>query len=91
MQPKEPSESDVSDEEIQSVSECKGKKGTKQRKPKIPAALALMHGFAATNVGKNRLTVGGSLLSFGALLTSCVAAQARNQHRGLLERQGIRK
>ena len=35
----------------------KGKKVEEKKKPKIPAGFALMHGFAATNVGKNRLTV----------------------------------
>ena len=33
------------------------KKGAKPKKQKIPAGLALMHGFSATNVGKSRLTV----------------------------------
>ena len=35
----------------------KGKKHEGNKKPNIPAGFALMHGFAATNVGKNRLTV----------------------------------
>jgi hypothetical protein len=35
----------------------KGKKKEENKKPKIPAGLALMHGFSAPNVGKNRLTV----------------------------------
>jgi hypothetical protein len=35
----------------------KGKQVEEMKKPKIPAGFALMHGFAATNVGKNRLTV----------------------------------
>ncbi|KAI0352704.1 hypothetical protein OH77DRAFT_1591835 [Trametes cingulata] len=33
------------------------KKGKKNKGPKMPAGLALMHGFSATNVGKNRLTL----------------------------------
>jgi hypothetical protein len=33
------------------------KKAVQGKVPKIPAGLALMHGFSATNVGKNRLTV----------------------------------
>ena len=32
-------------------------KTSKTEKSKIPAGFALMHGFTATNVGKNRLTV----------------------------------
>ncbi|KAI0334789.1 hypothetical protein GY45DRAFT_1047398 [Cubamyces sp. BRFM 1775] len=34
------------------------KKGAKGKGLKMPAGLALMHGFSATNIGKNRLTVG---------------------------------
>ncbi|CAK5275568.1 unnamed protein product [Mycena citricolor] len=34
----------------------KANKG-KAKKPKVPSGFALMHGFLATNVGKNRLTV----------------------------------
>lgn len=33
------------------------KKGKKGKALKIPAGLALMHGFSAQNIGKNRLTV----------------------------------
>ncbi|KAK0206487.1 hypothetical protein DFS33DRAFT_592979 [Desarmillaria ectypa] len=33
---------------------CKGKQ--KKKKNKMPPGLALMHGFSATNIGKNRLT-----------------------------------
>jgi hypothetical protein len=29
----------------------------KEKKTKVPAGFALLHGFTATNVGKNRLTV----------------------------------
>lgn len=36
---------------------CKKKTSKKDKQSKIPAAFALMHGFTATNVGKNRLTV----------------------------------
>lgn len=32
-------------------------KNKKAKKAKVPAGFALMHGFTATNVGKNRLTV----------------------------------
>jgi hypothetical protein len=32
-------------------------KAKKDKKTKVPAAFSLMHGFTATNVGKNRLTV----------------------------------
>lgn len=32
-------------------------KAKKCKKDELPAAFALMHGFTATNVGKNRLTV----------------------------------
>jgi hypothetical protein len=41
-------------------------KSKKDKKSKIPAGFALMHGFSATNVGKNRLTVSydGSPLIF---------------------------
>ncbi|KAJ7904439.1 hypothetical protein B0H14DRAFT_2662872 [Mycena olivaceomarginata] len=41
VQPKEPSEPDTAS----------------RKKPKVPAGLALMHGFTATNVGKNRITL----------------------------------
>lgn len=42
--------------------EKENKKGTKnenneKKKHRIPAGLALMHGFSSTNVGKSRLTV----------------------------------
>lgn len=33
------------------------RKAKKGKKNSIPAGFALMHGFTATNVGKNRLTV----------------------------------
>ncbi|KII94802.1 hypothetical protein PLICRDRAFT_25529 [Plicaturopsis crispa FD-325 SS-3] len=35
----------------------RSRKGNKENKPKVPAGFALMHGFSATNVGKNRLTL----------------------------------
>ena len=37
--------------------EGKKTKGKQEKKPKVPAAFALMYGFSATNIGKNRLTV----------------------------------
>jgi hypothetical protein len=53
VQPKEPSEPDTAS----SDGNNKKKRGAKAKKPKVPAGLALMHGFTATNVGKNRITV----------------------------------
>ncbi|KAJ7781317.1 hypothetical protein B0H16DRAFT_1497933 [Mycena metata] len=55
VQPKEPSEPDTAS----SNGNFKSKKRTKAKgkKPKVPAGFALMHGFTATNVGKNRLTL----------------------------------
>lgn len=44
------------------------KKGGKNKKQKIPAGLALMHGFSATNVGKSRLTV-SNIYDSGTILT----------------------
>lgn len=44
-----------------------GKKSAKRKKDsasKLPAGFALMHGFSATNVGKNRLTVRNSLVIY---------------------------
>lgn len=56
----------ASDEEDGSDSGAmKATKATKQRKKKstsLAAGLALMHGFTAKNIGKNRLTVCSSLL-----------------------------
>lgn len=49
MQPERPK----GQEDIDSPS----KPNSKKAKQKLPAGLALMHGFTATNVGKNRLTV----------------------------------
>ncbi|KAJ7700014.1 hypothetical protein B0H17DRAFT_274889 [Mycena rosella] len=55
VQPKEASEPDTAS----SQGNAKSKKRTKakDKKTKVPAGFALMHGFTATNVGKNRLTV----------------------------------
>ena len=69
----QPNECDGTDEENHTMSNRKGKKGKTKTKPKVPAALALMHGFAATNVGKNRLTVGGSFLWFRVLISYVTA------------------
>lgn len=56
--PQPPSETgvDEGDDERITLKKSKGKK-TKAKAPKMPAGLALMHGFSATNVGKHRLTV----------------------------------
>ena len=75
VQPKEITESDGTGEGNHLISNRKGKKEKTRKKPKIPTALALMHGFAATNVGKNRLTVGDCLLCFRVLLILDVTAQ----------------
>jgi hypothetical protein len=52
---------DQQSEEENIPSSARGKRRKKEdgakKKPSIPAGFALMHGFAATNVGKNRLTV----------------------------------
>ncbi|KAJ6539273.1 hypothetical protein B0H19DRAFT_1178144 [Mycena capillaripes] len=55
VQPKEASEPDT----VSSDGNDKQKKRTKAKgkKPKVPPGFALMHGFTATNVGKNRLTL----------------------------------
>ncbi|KAJ6515968.1 hypothetical protein C8R45DRAFT_958227 [Mycena sanguinolenta] len=55
VQAKEPSEPDTVSSNDNNKKGAKGK--AKAKKPKIPAGLALMHGFIATNVGKNRLTL----------------------------------
>lgn len=56
----------ASDEEHVSASGAmkatKATKGNKKKSTSLAAGLALMHGFTAKNVGKNRLTVGRSLL-----------------------------
>ena len=47
----------VSDvEELERSNPCK-EKTAKRNKEKVPVGLALMHGFNASNVGKQRLTV----------------------------------
>jgi hypothetical protein len=48
---------ELEDDENENSSPLPEKKTKKAKKSKIPAGLALMHGFTATNVGKNRLTV----------------------------------
>jgi hypothetical protein len=55
VQPKEPSEHGTAS----SNGDPKQRKRTKAKgkKSKVPSGFALMHGFTATNVGKNRLTV----------------------------------
>ncbi|KAJ7667948.1 hypothetical protein DFH06DRAFT_1294817 [Mycena polygramma] len=55
VQPKEVTEPDTAS----SNGNAKHKKGVKGKgkKPKVPSGFALMHGFSATNVGKNRLTL----------------------------------
>jgi hypothetical protein len=49
-------------------------KAKKNKKNSIPAGFALMHGFTATNVGKNRLTV--SYYDCLPILTDFLQAQA---------------
>jgi hypothetical protein len=49
----------IDDDENPSDTEgSKKRKGKKAKNSKLQAGFALMHGFAATNVGQNRLTVG---------------------------------
>lgn len=55
--PSEDEEEEDENERTVVTKQAKGKKKSKGRTPKIPAGLALMHGFSATNVGKSRLTV----------------------------------
>lgn len=67
--PKSP-ESDSEEESDTQRRRRTGKSSKKTKKSKglnMPAGLALMHGFAATNIGKNRLTVSlhGSVASSG--------------------------
>jgi hypothetical protein len=50
---------ELEDDENENCSSVPEKKTKKAKQSKIPAGLALMHGFTATNVGKNRLTVSG--------------------------------
>ncbi|KAJ7507725.1 hypothetical protein B0H11DRAFT_1968345, partial [Mycena galericulata] len=52
VQAKGPSEPDAA-----SSNGDKKKMKAKGKKPKVPSGFALMHGFSATNVGKNRLTL----------------------------------
>lgn len=49
--------SSASDNESDSKRKRKETKAKKTKRLNIPAGLALMHGFSATNIGKNRLTV----------------------------------
>jgi hypothetical protein len=56
----EETESEDGSEDSQSLGIKRGskkKERKKEKKTKVPAGLALMYGFSATNVGKNRLTV----------------------------------
>jgi hypothetical protein len=64
--------------EIMNAREVKTSRGEKEntndgygsndkKKQKVPAGLALMHGFASISVGKSRLTVRKSLSSVGVL------------------------
>ena len=46
-------EPEISDKENDKNESCQ----TRTRNKKLPAGFALMHGFSATNVGKERLTV----------------------------------
>ncbi|RXW25218.1 hypothetical protein EST38_g553 [Candolleomyces aberdarensis] len=43
------------------------KRAGKSKRQKVPAGLALMHGFSATNVGKSRLTVNGTYKVYGSI------------------------
>ncbi|KAJ7047443.1 hypothetical protein C8F04DRAFT_1058841 [Mycena alexandri] len=54
VQPKEASEHDTASSNGNPKSKRTKAKG---KKPKVPSGFALMHGFTATNVGKNRLTL----------------------------------
>ncbi|KAJ7228735.1 hypothetical protein GGX14DRAFT_414565 [Mycena pura] len=53
MKPKEATESETASS---NGNKRKKRKQAKDEKSKVPAGFALMHGFTATNVGKNRLT-----------------------------------
>ncbi|KAF9055171.1 hypothetical protein BDZ89DRAFT_1055777 [Hymenopellis radicata] len=56
---------DEEDDDISSKPKAKGKTRLASKKDKVPPGLALMHGFAASNVGKNRLTARLPPPSFG--------------------------
>ncbi|KAH9894248.1 hypothetical protein C8Q73DRAFT_695021 [Cubamyces lactineus] len=57
-----PVESDSGGDDDEDREQAKARRGSKKAAKgkglKMPAGLALMHGFSATNIGKNRLTVG---------------------------------
>ncbi|KAJ7591151.1 hypothetical protein C8J56DRAFT_934805 [Mycena floridula] len=48
----------------------------KRKKPKLPTGLALMHGFSATNIGKNRITM-NSLPKIGVFTKGKASAKAQ--------------
>ena len=62
--PESSSESNDENEDDDVRLKGKGKKKRKNRDGNFAAGLALMHGFAATNVGASRLTVSGFQVSF---------------------------
>ncbi|KAJ7179921.1 hypothetical protein C8R43DRAFT_971187 [Mycena crocata] len=54
VKPREASEPDTASS---NGNKRKNRPKSKSKKPKVPSGFALMHGFNATNVGKNRLTL----------------------------------
>ncbi|KAJ6614317.1 hypothetical protein B0H10DRAFT_1803901 [Mycena sp. CBHHK59/15] len=86
VQPEKGSDHDIAS----SSGDNKTKKRTRAKgnKPKIPAGLALMHGFTATNVGKNRLTA-SIHISLLCIDLNRGVVETPIQRRSVQERQGV--
>ncbi|KAI9001176.1 hypothetical protein BD414DRAFT_504985 [Trametes punicea] len=75
----------LSDEDAEdrrsNIAKKTSKESKKSRGPRMPAGLALMHGFSATNVGRNRLTVRS--------ITSITVATLTRAQMGLRQAVGV--
>ncbi|KIM90715.1 hypothetical protein PILCRDRAFT_811175 [Piloderma croceum F 1598] len=82
---------ELEDDENENCSPLPEKKTKKAKKSKIPAGLALMHGFIATNVGKNRLTLkpglGAGVFGKGkaSVKTQVVKTKSKTEHNAFSE------
>ena len=75
-------------------SQDKAKQKSKGKKQTLLGGLALLHGFTATNIGKNRLTVssGGISLFLPCSLTSvCCVVESPRQSWCVQQREGLCK
>jgi hypothetical protein len=89
-----PPRTTVHEEERSPANQDKAKQKSKGKKQTLLGGLALLHGFTATNIGKNRLTVsaGVNLAFFPCSLTSvCCVVESPRQSWCVQQRESLCK